>query len=135
MKKLLSFTLFLSILLLLPSCSSDDDNDNNGGGTTTFDNWNDPKSSNYKPEGYNPLLGEWIKQNTNNTYKVIFTSDFKYQESWYEKGAWLASSTIGTYIINDKAFKYNNEVHNYSISNDVLTIEYTGGSIKYDKVR
>lgn len=133
MKKLLSFTLFLSILLLLPSCSSDDDNDNNGGGTTTFDNWNDPKSSNYKPEGYNPLLGEWIK--SDKMIKLIFTNDFKYKESFYENGSWLSPELKGSYIINDKAFKYNNEVHNYSISNDVLTIEYTGGSIKYDKVK
>lgn len=135
MKKLLSISLLLFSLSLFVSCSSDDDNNDNGGGTTTFDNWNDPKSPNYKPNGYNPLFGEWVKYDKMIT--LVFTNDFKFKTIDWINGKWGTPKTVANYMLNDKAFKLDQPYadrteFNYTIVVDTLSVYYgTDKPIKY----
>lgn len=137
MKKILLLTLTV-ILFGFTNCSSSDDDNGNGGGTTTFDNWNDPKSPNYKPEGYNPIKGDWIRKHyTGAIYR--YTDDFKYMQGWSDTGQF---SLISGYSINDKQFRsYNSKeskeytTKNYSINGDTLTITYLNESATYTKLK
>ncbi len=146
MKKLVSFALLLFLLcMVLPSCSSDDDGNNGGGSTTAFDDWNDPKSPNYKPNGYNPIVGEWIRDDS--MLKYIFTNDFQYRKSYYENGVWLPTTLLSTYKINNEQFKTDVQVpydqdrisrFPYKLGEDkdgkYLIITYPKGDMKYYKL-
>lgn len=80
------------------------DSDDDGGGTEKFDDWNDPKSPNYKPEGYNPIVGMW--QHKASEGREIFTEDFKYRTIFINNnGEWSEPTTRADYIINDKKMK------------------------------
>ena len=83
MRRILSISLILFAAFLLVSCSDDD---NGGEKPAAFDNWNDPKSPNYKPEGYNPVLGEWLTYGKG--YKIVFTNDLTYQTSYNTNDGW-----------------------------------------------
>jgi len=150
MKRLLYilFVLF-SLGAVTLSCSDDDD-----GGEAAFDNWNDPSSPNYKPQGYNPIRGSWEKYRTSpldKRHKYMFTSEFKYQEAVYmdEEGRWGDEMTIANYTINDKAFKLDRKINYASGKVDVfpyrlvveddetvLYIKYpVGGEVRYTRVK
>ena len=57
MKKLFYILLFTTLTFGAYSCGSDDQNEP----SLEFDDWNDKRSPNYKPEGYNPIEGEWLE--------------------------------------------------------------------------
>lgn len=106
MNKLFCILFTLTLTFGISSCSSDDDNDTdqyawNG-------DWNNPEDPNYKPNGYNPIVGKWMyTPKTGATPKLLeFTSDFhvkrydlvslpKTWEQWDDK----------EYLINNTAYK------------------------------
>jgi|GEM_PF-1914690 len=148
MKKLVSLTLLLLSLWVLQSCSSDDDDNTGGGSTTTFDDWNDPKSPNYKPNGYNPIEGEWVDFPFSYGLKLIFTSDFQYKKSYYENGVWLPASLLSTYKINNTTFKTDKKIpysqdkidtFPYKLGKDnqgdYIDITYPQGTVRYYKLK
>lgn len=100
MKKLFYLTFILFSLTLVVSCS---DSDDDGDDTEKFDDWNDPKSPNFKPGGYNPIMGTW--QIKNSQSRDIFTEDFKYGYTFIkDDGEWSNPNYTNTYKINDKMF-------------------------------
>lgn len=101
MKKLLYFAFVLFSLSMVVSCG---DSDDDGDDTEKFDDWNDPKSPNYKPGGYNPIEGEWRHKASEGKY--YFTEDFKIKAtSIGNDGKWSTNwSFLATYKINDKEF-------------------------------
>lgn len=124
MKKL--FYIFLSSFLLT-ACGGDDNyptlSEWNG-------DWNDKNDKNYKPEGYNPIEGEWQAYSLNGKgytdhYYIKFSSTLNMSESKVKpnEGKDPIYSDIKKYIINNKAFRigYNND-YKYNITNNVLTL-------------
>lgn len=108
MKKLFYILLFTTLTFGAYSCGSDDENEP----PLEFDDWNDKRSPNYKPEGYNPLEGEWLEQGSPKpTFKIIFTKDFEDQYSYLGNSRnWGTPHTIGTYKINDKEYKRSDNI-------------------------
>ncbi len=112
MKKLFYILLFSALAFSAYSCGSDDDDDNydkptNNEEVLEFDDWNDKKSPNYKPEGYNPIEGEWLEYGPKvPTVKIVFTKDFRHMYSHLiADGVWSDLSDGGIYKINDKEYK------------------------------
>lgn len=127
MKKLLYILLLTTFTLNFTACS-DDDNTNNEP-PLEFDDWNDVRSENYKPEGYNPVLGEWLELgSTKPTSKIIFTDNYEEKLSYLgNNGNWQTPSLLGKYIINDKEIKRDGQrnggdgriiIYQYTISKD-----------------
>ena len=109
MKKLLTLLLLATLFV---ACSSDDDPK-----SETFvwnGDWNDPADPNYKPQGYNPIEGEWMDDEVNQ-FRIIFGGDLTY--STYRTDQESASNS-GYFQINDKAYKTQNSVGQW------LTSEY-----------
>lgn len=107
MKKLFYILLFTTLTFGAYSCGSDDNNET----PLKFDDWNDKRSPNYKPDGYNPLEGEWLDLPPNPLFKVKFTKDF--EELFYTKndhGEWNEPRSFGNYKINDKKYKRSNNL-------------------------
>ncbi len=134
MKKLFYILLFTTLTFGAYSCGSDHENEP----PLEFDDWNDKRSPNYKPEGYNPLEGEWLEQGPPNPiFKMIFTKDFKElicTKSDY--GYWNEPDILGTYKINDKEFKRDdNKIIEWSISQNgkrkILVLTLGGSVVKY----
>ncbi|MDU1904603.1 MAG: hypothetical protein E6772_07460 [Dysgonomonas sp.] len=147
MKKLVSFALLLfSLCMVLPSCSSDDDDNTGGGSTTTFDDWNDPKSPNYKPNGYNPIEGNWLMKN--GSYTVVFSDSFEFRETHYSAGELEdPSKLLSTYKINNTTFKTDKKIpysqdkidtFPYKLGKDdqgdYIDITYPLGTVRYYKL-
>lgn len=113
MKKLFYILLFSALAFSAYSCGSDDDDDNydkptNNEEVLEFDDWNDKKSPNYKPEGYNPIEGVWYAEflAPEPIFKMEFTKDFRILCSSLQKdGKWSEPHDTGTYKINDKTYK------------------------------
>lgn len=133
MKKLLYILLLTTFTMNFTACS-DDDNTNNEP-PLEFDDWNDVRSENYKPEGYNPILGHWHYTKQNATMKIVFTEDF-YEKSGYknENEEWILYSKSYKYIINNKQIRVNRlsgQIFYWEItkedSRDVLTISNSKG--------
>lgn len=103
MKKLLYILLLSTLTFGFAACGSDDD-DNRP--PMEFDDWNDDRSPNYKPEGYNPVLGEWIEDSKKENFKIIFTEGF-WQKTEYKNndGIWSHGDNLGAYKINDREIK------------------------------
>lgn len=138
MKKLFYILLFTTLTFGAYSCGSDDNNET----PLKFDDWNDKRSPNYKPEGYNPIEGEWLQSGPPNPiFKIIFTKDFKELHcTKRDNGKWDEPDTFGTYKINDKEYKRDdNKVLEWSISQkdgrDVLTIVGANKSNYYKEKR
>lgn len=139
--KLLNLTFILISILFFGSCSSDDDPVTGGGGTTTqgFDDWNNPSSPNYKPQGYNPIVGEWI----DGSIKYIYTNDFNYTKGLITSDGLVVRETA-TYSINDKQIKYSpaisflngtRAVWDYKIEGNTLTLSTEAGQLTFTRVQ
>ena len=134
MKKLFYILLFTTLTFGAYSCGSDHENEP----PLEFDDWNDKRSPNYKPEGYNPIEGEWLELGPPNPiFMRIYNKDFK--ELYCTKsdnGKWNEPRTLGTYKINDKEFKRDdNKIIEWSISQNgkrkILVLTLGGSVVKY----
>lgn len=130
MKKIFYIFLFS---FLLTACGSDDNYPAPNPDPTPSDwngDWNDKNDKNYKPEGYNPIEGEWQAYSLNGKeytdhYYIKF-SDERYMYEYKKKpeeGKDPVFNTLKQYIINDKAFRAGkNEYYKYNLKNNVLTL-------------
>jgi hypothetical protein len=106
------------------SCGGDD-NDNPENFVWGGD-WNDPNDPNYKPEGYNPIQGDWV--NVDDISDMLsFSSDrVMYGLTLKPNGKYEVVINLGKYEINNKAFRYGPEgfmAQLYKIENNVLSIK------------
>lgn len=85
---------------------------------------------NYKPEGYNPIEGEWQAYSLNGKeytdhYYIKF-SDKRYMYEYTKKpaeGKDPVFNSFREYIINDKAFKAKTDLYyTYNLKNNILTL-------------
>lgn len=130
MKKI--FYIFLSSFLLT-ACGSDDNYPAPNPDPTPSDwngDWNDKNDKNYKPEGYNPIEGEWQAYSLNGKeytdhYYIKFSSDLNMSESKV-KPAEDKDPTypdLKKYVINNTAFRVGKDnFYKYNIKNNVLTL-------------
>lgn len=132
MKKL---TYILLTVFLLTACSSDDNypSPNPDPDPTPSDwngDWNDKNDPNYKPEGYNPIEGEWVAYSLNGkNYTESFFLKFNDKRYMYqsnekpEEGKDPVFKTLKEYVINDKAFRVGKDTYyRYNLKNNALTI-------------
>lgn len=87
-------------------------------------NWNEPSDSNYKPEGYNPIVGKWRlvlfdKKNWIGDKTIYsFSEDFKWMQSVYTDSGKLQSENTSHYIINDKAYNSGSIINQYTLTEE-----------------
>ncbi|MFT4170454.1 MAG: hypothetical protein QM653_15150 [Dysgonomonas sp.] len=130
MKKIFYIFLFS---FLLTACGSDDNYPAPNPDPTPSDwngDWNDKNDKNYKPEGYNPIEGEWQAYSLNGKeytdhYYIKF-SDKRYMYEYTKKpaeGKDPVFNSFREYIINDKAFKAKTDLYyTYNLKNNILTL-------------
>lgn len=102
---LLLFILFASLI----ACSDDDNSRVETGAIPLSEwkgDWNDPSHPNFKPGGFNPIIGKWklylkngLPVGTSIKLEYEFTSDFIFKI--YSNGNYQSASD---YQINDKHF-------------------------------
>lgn len=135
MRKLL---FLLTVLLAATACSSDDPDPI---GSKDFDDWNNPSSENYKPDGYNPIKGDWILTEKNGSTEVDFlvyrfSNDLNMSQAT-KKPAEDKDPTYGNkekYAINNTSFKAGNDIYTYNIQGTlekaVLTLKNGSNTLK-----
>lgn len=132
MKKL---TYILLTVFLLTACSSDDNypSPNPDPDPTPSDwngDWNDKNDPNYKPEGYNPIEGEWVAYSLNGknyteSFFLKFSSDLIMTKSSIKPAEDKdpVFDDAEKYIINDKGFRLKQDNYcRYSLKNNILTV-------------
>lgn len=86
--------------------------------------WNNPSDANYKPEGYNPIMGKWNlisfdgKNWRNNKTVYNFSADFKWTQTVYNSSGGKLSETTADYIINDKAYNSGYNINQYIVTEE-----------------
>ncbi|MFR9166833.1 MAG: hypothetical protein ACLVKO_11675 [Dysgonomonas sp.] len=133
--------LYLILLLIIPFFITNCDDDNEDPDTSEWlGDWNNPTDPNYKPNGYNPIVGEWLVTNINGNPATSFlahrfSSDFLWGQSTTrpEAGKDPVYTDNGKYIVNNKQFRRedNEQIFWYVVdaAGQAMTIRY--GSNKY----
>ncbi|MDU1889491.1 MAG: hypothetical protein E6767_02270 [Dysgonomonas sp.] len=109
MMRFLSFFLICTLCLGFVSCGGDDDPEPEP--TPDPDefvwngDWNDPDDKNYKPEGYNPIVGDWVSEKNPNV-RLIFTEDFVFDAASFDGFRWETKTWSENYVINNNGIKY-----------------------------
>ncbi|MDU1890897.1 MAG: hypothetical protein E6767_09430 [Dysgonomonas sp.] len=119
MNRVLYFVLIITMSFGFYGCNDDDDTKRevfvwNG-------DWNNSNDPNYKPDGYNPILGLWRQVDKN--VGLSFTDDFKAYKITFEVDGYTETIWRDKYLINDLAFKLTDyEYYMYKIEGDILYI-------------
>lgn len=125
MKKFLYFIFICTLCVGFTACGGDDEPEPEKPFTWNGD-WNDPNDPNYKPEGYNPIQGDWV--NVDDISDMLsFSSDrVMYGLTLKPNGKYEVVINLGKYEINNKAFRYGPEgfmAQLYKIENNILSIK------------
>ncbi|MDR1504879.1 MAG: hypothetical protein LBT43_20715, partial [Prevotella sp.] len=121
MKKFLYFIFICILCVGFTACGGDDEPEPEPEKPFTWNgDWNDSNDPNYKPEGYNPIEGDW-QLLKDPDIRMIFTKDFVINRAIYDVDykIWKTSVWAESYAINDIGIKYT---HSNALSIDEYKI-------------
>ncbi len=108
MKRILPFILICTLCAGFVACGDDDKDEPEKETPFTWKgDWNDPENPDFKPDGYNPIVGDWHSLD-NPKIRLEFTNKFVIKRYIYKDSynKWDTEIWAKKYEINDIGIKY-----------------------------
>ncbi len=108
MKKILHFILICTLCAGFVACGDDDKDEPEKETPFTWKgDWNDPENPDFKPDGYNPIVGDWIRVG-DPELRLEFTDKRVMKQIVYKNSyeGWITRIWADKYEINDIGIKY-----------------------------
>ncbi len=119
MKKILYFILICTLCAGFVACGDEDKDEPEKETPFTWKgDWNDPENPDFKPDGYNPIVGDWIRVG-DPELRLEFTDKFVIKRHIYRSSynKWETEIWAEKYEINDIGIRYES-VEEYKLTKE-----------------
>ena len=119
MKKILHFILICTLCAGFVACGDDDKDEPEKETPFTWKgDWNDPENPDFKPDGYNPIVGDWHYLD-NPRIRIEFTDKRVMKRHLYKDSynKWETEIWAEKYEINDIGIRYES-VEEYKLTKE-----------------
>ncbi len=144
MKKILHLILICTLCAGFVACGDDDKDEPEKETPFTWKgDWNDPENPDFKPDGYNPIVGDWISV-ADPELRIEFTDKRVMKQIVYKTyEGWITRIWAEKYEINDIGIRYINgdsrHVEEYKLikenGQEYLTMRYQLPADKWVKYK